>query len=50
VSGAQYVAQYACPNLFFHLVTAYAILRKEGIDIGIWDYMTPFMGEFVSSQ
>ena len=50
VLGSAYVASYAYPNLFFHLTTAYAILRKEGIDIGIWDFMTPFMGEFIGSE
>jgi hypothetical protein len=27
------------PNFFFHFTTAYAILRKNGIDIGKGDYM-----------
>jgi uncharacterized protein len=37
--GAGYVISYALPNFFFHLVTAYAILRNAGFEIGKRDYM-----------
>ncbi|TWU78294.1 hypothetical protein ED733_008366 [Metarhizium rileyi] len=40
-----YVSGYAIPNLFFHLVTAYDILRKEGISLGKTDYLSPFIGK-----
>ncbi|KJK84357.1 hypothetical protein H634G_00721 [Metarhizium anisopliae BRIP 53293] len=43
-----YVTGYAIPNLFFHLVTAYNILRKEGVPLGKMDYLTPFIGKHVS--
>lgn len=39
---------HAIPNLFFHLVTAYNILRKEGVPLGKMDYLTPFIGKHVS--
>ncbi|PHH77522.1 hypothetical protein CDD82_3477 [Ophiocordyceps australis] len=38
-----FVNGYGLPNLFFHLVTAYDILRKEGIVLGKMDYLTSFM-------
>ncbi|KAH6984537.1 hypothetical protein BKA56DRAFT_671040 [Ilyonectria sp. MPI-CAGE-AT-0026] len=44
----QYVTGYAMPNLFFHTSTAYGILRKEGVEIGKMDYLTPFIGKYVS--
>ena len=31
------------PNIYFHLSIAYAILRAEGVQIGKWDYIQPFM-------
>jgi hypothetical protein len=37
-----YVASYALPNMMFHLVTAYGILRKEGVELGKMDYILPF--------
>lgn len=39
LSGFDYAREYALPNFFFHMTTAYAILRKEGFDIGKADYM-----------
>lgn len=31
------------PNFFFHLTTAYDILRKEGVPFVKFDYLTPFL-------
>jgi hypothetical protein len=31
--------QMAAPNFYFHVTTAYAILRKNGVDIGKRDYL-----------
>lgn len=36
--GADYIIGYALPNFFFHVVTAYDILRHHGFDIGKADY------------
>ena len=36
----QYVNDYLMPNLYFHITTAYAILRKLGVPLGKADYMT----------
>lgn len=38
-----YVLNYALPNFFFHLQTAYAILRAKGVPLGKTDYLTNFM-------
>lgn len=35
----QYVADYVLPNLYFHVTTAYAILRHLGAPLGKSDYM-----------
>jgi hypothetical protein len=35
----QYVTHFAMPNFFFHVTTAYAILRACGIDVGKRDFM-----------
>ena len=36
----QYISEYLVPNLYFHVTTAYAILRSLGVPVGKSDYMT----------
>jgi hypothetical protein len=38
-TGKSYVLDFAVPNFFFHVTTAYALLRKEGVPIGKMDYL-----------
>jgi hypothetical protein len=40
MSGAQYLRDWALPQFYFHLVTAYDILRHNGVDIGKRDYLS----------
>lgn len=35
----QYYQSYALPNFYFHLTTAYAILRANGVEIGKTDFL-----------
>ena len=35
----EYVRDWAMPQFYFHLVAAYSILRKEGLEIGKADYV-----------
>lgn len=37
--GRSYLTEYALPNFFFHVTTAYSILRHLGMDIGKLDYL-----------
>ena len=37
--GQQYVTGFAVPNFYFHVTTAYALLRGAGVPIGKRDYM-----------
>lgn len=37
--GASYLAHFALPNFYFHLTTAYDILRAAGVDVGKRDYL-----------
>ena len=39
MSGHAYVNDFLVPNFYFHMVTAYDILRMVGIPIGKRDYM-----------
>ena len=39
ISGKAYVNDFLMPNFYFHLVTAYDILRMVGVPIGKRDYM-----------
>jgi hypothetical protein len=40
----QYVRDWSLPNFYFHLMTAYALLRSEGLEIGKIDFMPHMMG------
>jgi hypothetical protein len=39
MSATSFLVQHAMPNFFFHLTTAYAILRHNGVDVGKRDYL-----------
>ena len=39
LTGFEYATEYLLPNFYFHLVTAYSILRKNGVDVGKDDYI-----------
>ncbi len=39
LSGQAYLANYGLPQFFFHVTTAYDILRHNGLPIGKRDYM-----------
>jgi hypothetical protein len=39
LSGQTYLANYGLPQFFFHVSTAYGILRHSGLPIGKRDYM-----------
>jgi hypothetical protein len=37
--GAEYLAGFALPNFYFHVTTAYAILRNAGVSLGKPDFL-----------
>jgi hypothetical protein len=37
--AADYFVEHAVPNFFFHLTTAYAILRHNGVELGKRDFL-----------
>ena len=39
MTGEQYARDWALPQFYFHVVTAYAILRHQGVEIGKADYV-----------
>jgi hypothetical protein len=39
--GSQFLQQFAVPNFFFHLTTAYAILRHKGVPVTKGDFLGP---------
>lgn len=41
-SGTDYLYQFSLPNFYFHLTTAYAILRHNGVDVGKTDFLGTF--------
>lgn len=38
-SGSSYLLNYGLPHFFFHVTTAYAILRHNGIEVGKKGYI-----------
>ena len=41
-NGQDYLLHYGIPQFFFHVTTAYDILRNQGVEIGKRDYMGAF--------
>lgn len=39
LTGEEFAIQHAIPNFYFHITTAYAILRHNGVDVGKKDYL-----------
>jgi len=39
ISGSDYLIEMALPNFYFHVTTAYAILRHSGVPLGKMDYI-----------
>jgi hypothetical protein len=40
-TGLSYLTDFALPNFFFHMTMAYALLRKNGVDLGKRDFLGP---------
>ena len=40
MKGLQFLKDWALPHFYFHVVTAYDILRHNGVDIGKRDYLS----------
>lgn len=39
LTGADYVNHFSLPNFYFHITTAYAILRHTGVELGKRDFI-----------
>ncbi|MCF5503212.1 DUF1993 family protein, partial [Pseudomonas syringae] len=42
LNGQAYLLSYALPQFFFHVTTAYDLLRHNGVEIGKRDFMGKF--------
>jgi len=38
-TGLNYLTNFALPNFFFHVTMAYALLRKNGVELGKRDFL-----------
>jgi hypothetical protein len=38
-TGQTFLQQWSLPNFFFHVTTAYALLRQAGVELGKADYL-----------
>jgi len=41
-TAQRYLLQFALPNFFFHVTTAYGVLRHSGVPLGKMDYLGRF--------
>jgi uncharacterized protein len=41
LTSQQYLTRFALPNFYFHVTTAYDILRKNGVPVGKRDFLGP---------
>jgi len=41
-TAVDYLLKYALPNFYFHVTTAYAILRHNGVEVGKGDFVGAF--------
>ena len=39
LTGEQYAIHHVIPNFYFHVTTAYSILRHNGVDVGKKDFL-----------
>ncbi len=39
LKGEAYLKNFVLPNFFFHITTAYALLRHNGVELGKMDYL-----------
>jgi hypothetical protein len=39
LTGTEYALEHALPNIYFHVMAAYAILRHNGVEVGKKDYL-----------
>jgi hypothetical protein len=44
MNGLQFLRDWALPHFYFHIVTAYGILRHNGVEIGKRDYLSQVGG------
>jgi hypothetical protein len=40
-TGVNYLTNFVLPNFFFHVTMAYALLRKNGVELGKRDFLGP---------
>jgi hypothetical protein len=40
-TGLNYLTNFVLPNFFFHVTMAYALLRKNGVEVGKRDFLGP---------
>ncbi len=50
LSGEEYVNDFLVPNFYFHLVTAYDILRANGVPLGKANYMAHLLGRVKGAE
>jgi hypothetical protein len=48
--GLQFLWRWSIPHFYFHVVTAYDILRHTGVQLGKRDYMSQITGGLIHQR
>jgi hypothetical protein len=48
-NGQYYLISWVLPNVYFHITTAYNILRHNGVELGKWDFLGKAPGSDIRS-
>ena len=49
MDGLRFLRAWALPHFYFHIVTAYDILRHSGVALGKYEYLSQ-VGDFIKSK
>lgn len=49
MNGGEYARDWVLPQFYFHLMTAYAILRNRGVNLGKRDFV-PYLGQYIRPE
>ncbi|GKT46166.1 uncharacterized protein ColSpa_06347 [Colletotrichum spaethianum] len=50
MKAVDYIRAYSIPNFFFHVQTAYCILRSQGVQLGKADFLGASIGPFLEQH
>ena len=49
-TAQRYIVDFVLPNFYFHVTTAYDLLRHKGVPLEKWDYLGPELKKDIERQ